>query len=170
MIFRRLMRGSSSSSSASSRLRFMFFCLPTEFFSYLSRAHFTNKFPMYRSVVERRASFINPNLRHWAECGFFQFNQVYKCYYCHLEKYHLSDTSHVWQQHYRWNPYCPYVLIRRGRLIFDSQVCVICMERAKDTCLWPCRHAISCQECVSTMEHCPICRQSIEKIFKIFLT
>jgi hypothetical protein len=125
---------------------------------------------MYRSVLERRNSFANVKLKHWAECGFFQFEHIYKCYYCHLEKYHLTDATNVWQQHYRWNPFCPYVLIRRGRLTIDPQVCTICMERMRDTCIWPCRHIISCHECVSILEYCPMCRKSIEAVFKIFLT
>jgi len=125
---------------------------------------------MYRSVVERRQSFQNIKLLPWAETGFYQFKTIFKCYYCNLEKYHLSETINVWQQHYKWNPFCSYVLIRRGPLKIEPQMCVVCMERERNVCLWPCRHAIGCEECVGTLEHCPMCRQTIEKVFKIFLT
>lgn len=50
-------------------------------------------------------------------------------------------------------------------------VCIICLERQRDTIILPCHHVISCSVCNNTMKYkeCPICRCMILSIDKIYV-
>lgn len=44
--------------------------------------------------------------------------------------------------------------------VTDNELCVICMDRKKDTVITVCGHLGYCQVCALSMDKCPICRQA----------
>lgn len=42
----------------------------------------------------------------------------------------------------------------------DSKMCIICMDRPKNTCVKLCGHLGYCFECAFTLDKCPVCRIS----------
>jgi hypothetical protein len=51
--------------------------------------------------------------------------------------------------------------------------CLICMDKPKNTLLFPCGHVCACDGCaaiLSTQGTCPVCRAKIEKVIKAFIT
>ena len=48
--------------------------------------------------------------------------------------------------------------------------CVICMERAKDTVLLPCKHMQTCTTCTANIHTCPICRKAFapHEVMRVF--
>lgn len=127
---------------------------------------------MYRSTRKRRATFTDASLavEQWADTGFYQDDTIFKCFYCDLIRHQLVGDN-PWLEHYRWNPFCPYVLIRRGRLTFEANTCVVCLTRQRETVFLPCRHAVACVHCVATLANqCPMCRQHIGMVWRIFIT
>ncbi|XP_059485816.1 E3 ubiquitin-protein ligase MYLIP [Neocloeon triangulifer] len=53
--------------------------------------------------------------------------------------------------------------------ILDAILCCICMDKNIDTAFFPCRHAISCIECASRCDRCPLCRADITEVTPIYL-
>lgn len=51
----------------------------------------------------------------------------------------------------------------------DAILCVICLDKHKDTLLEPCMHAIVCHFCSQKISHCPICNKKIKRKTKIFI-
>lgn len=52
----------------------------------------------------------------------------------------------------------------------ERSQCVICMDRRKECIFMPCSHVVTCMTC-GTREDlavCPVCRQKIERRFKVF--
>jgi len=47
--------------------------------------------------------------------------------------------------------------------------CIICMKNQRNTLLMPCRHFITCTECINKCEErCPVCRQHINHTIVVF--
>lgn len=55
------------------------------------------------------------------------------------------------------------------RISIDGVSCSICFTNPIDILLLPCKHVKTCFDCVMQMSYCPICRQPIEKILKIYI-
>lgn len=51
----------------------------------------------------------------------------------------------------------------------DSRLCRICYENEYTTIFLPCSHIMACAKCASTQDKCPICREKIESISRIYL-
>lgn len=47
--------------------------------------------------------------------------------------------------------------------------CKICFERPMNIVILPCKHFSTCEECVSSLKECLICRGKIEDTMKVFL-
>jgi len=52
----------------------------------------------------------------------------------------------------------------------DSGLCNICMENPVDSVILDCAHSSVCLSCSKNLKNCPICRQPINKVIKIFKT
>lgn len=52
--------------------------------------------------------------------------------------------------------------------------CAICMDMVRNSVLRPCNHMITCFECSNLLykrsDSCPICREKIEDVIKIFMS
>ena len=44
----------------------------------------------------------------------------------------------------------------------DSRLCKICMDQEVSQVLKPCNHVVCCNNCITNIETCPICRKNIE--------
>ena len=55
-----------------------------------------------------------------------------------------------------------------------ANCCLICMDKARNCVLRPCNHMISCFECslilFNRSDSCPICRQQIQEILKVYMS
>jgi len=72
------------------------------------------------------------------------------------------------------------VLIRRaepgrpneGKLDTEKFNCIVCTTEAKTTMIKPCNHMVFCDKCMKTYDQskgCPMCRQPIGSVEKIFI-
>lgn len=50
-----------------------------------------------------------------------------------------------------------------------TKSCKICYDEDAAVLLLPCRHVVTCVDCTTTLEACPVCRGDIEAIAKIFM-
>ncbi|XP_031557331.1 E3 ubiquitin-protein ligase RNF34-like [Actinia tenebrosa] len=51
----------------------------------------------------------------------------------------------------------------------DSEdICKVCMDRAIDCVLLECGHMVTCLQCSKQVAECPICRQNVSRIVKVF--
>ena len=50
----------------------------------------------------------------------------------------------------------------------DNPKCVICWDNEKDCLIMPCRHNASCIKCTKVLKNCPICRNPLKNIIKIY--
>lgn len=60
---------------------------------------------------------------------------------------------------------------RRKVTIIDDLLCSICMDKQKDTVIFPCKHFCSCYDCAIHLiqeEKCPLCRGEITECVKIY--
>jgi len=52
----------------------------------------------------------------------------------------------------------------------DFTECVICMDNPKQALMMPCLHVSSCMNCSVALDKCPICRENIDSIKKIYIS
>ena len=78
-------------------------------------------------------------------------------YYSYL-LYFLS----VWQKNTTME-YCQYLL----KELIPLESCVICMENNANQILMPCTHIVCCDNCISEIQACPICRSPVETYRKV---
>lgn len=55
-----------------------------------------------------------------------------------------------------------------------DQDCAICMDMSRNSVLRPCNHMITCFNCsmllMNRSDSCPVCREKIEDVIKIFMS
>jgi hypothetical protein len=49
-----------------------------------------------------------------------------------------------------------------------EDVCKVCMDNAIDCVLLECGHMVTCLKCSKQVAECPICRQNVSRIVKVF--
>jgi hypothetical protein len=52
----------------------------------------------------------------------------------------------------------------------DSNMCKICLERERTVCFYPCKHIVTCEMCALTSKTCCVCRSTISKVEKVYLS
>jgi hypothetical protein len=50
----------------------------------------------------------------------------------------------------------------------DDKLCKICLDEEKCMLTLPCRHISMCEQCVTYVKDCPICRSKIDSTIKVF--
>lgn len=50
----------------------------------------------------------------------------------------------------------------------DKEVCVICMSGARAYLYLPCKHLLTCENCKSKCQICPVCQTAIKEAIKIY--
>lgn len=55
------------------------------------------------------------------------------------------------------------------RRIAEAVQCRICMDKQIDAIFTACGHVVSCMECASRCDQCPMCRAAVTAINKIYL-
>eukprot|EP00742_Colponemidia_sp_Colp-10_P005563 GILJ01005946.1.p1 GENE.GILJ01005946.1~~GILJ01005946.1.p1 ORF type:complete len:633 (+),score=87.92 GILJ01005946.1:94-1992(+) len=50
----------------------------------------------------------------------------------------------------------------------ETTVCKVCFERPMDVVLYPCGHIVVCEACGALLRNCPICRQAVREVVKVF--
>ena len=46
--------------------------------------------------------------------------------------------------------------------------CCVCMKEQKNVILEPCLHFSICEQCLSKLSECPVCRKKIDFFYKIY--
>lgn len=46
--------------------------------------------------------------------------------------------------------------------------CLICADSKADACFFPCGHMYTCMQCASRLTLCPVCRERIDQVVKVF--
>ena len=49
----------------------------------------------------------------------------------------------------------------------EEKLCKICYANEADTAIAPCGHC-ACEDCITTIKKCPICRSDVNSTLKIF--
>lgn len=52
--------------------------------------------------------------------------------------------------------------------INQNMQCTICWDAERDCLIMPCKHNVSCTKCIKSLKNCPICREVIIDIIKIY--
>jgi len=52
--------------------------------------------------------------------------------------------------------------------VVDKSVCKICLDVRRNTVFIPCGHVCACVKCAFSVTKCPVCRESFEKVIRIF--
>lgn len=50
----------------------------------------------------------------------------------------------------------------------ENSKCVICWENERDCLIMPCRHNVSCIRCTKAIKNCPICRNPLKDMIRIY--
>ena len=50
----------------------------------------------------------------------------------------------------------------------EADLCKICMESVIDCVLLDCGHMVSCIKCGKRLAECPMCRQNIVRVIRVF--
>jgi hypothetical protein len=58
--------------------------------------------------------------------------------------------------------------IKRCKVRFQTNLCIVCTENDRDHAFLPCGHLSVCSLCVSSEEHCPVCKKTSSAIIEIF--
>ena len=61
-------------------------------------------------------------------------------------------------------------LDHRNQDLQDSRLCKICMDQEVSQVLNPCNHVVCCNNCITSLQECPICRTNIENSKMIYFS
>jgi len=50
----------------------------------------------------------------------------------------------------------------------EEKICKVCMDEVIDCVLLECGHMVTCMICSKKITECPICRQHVARIVKVF--
>ena len=50
----------------------------------------------------------------------------------------------------------------------QGQYCIICYEAERDCLIMPCKHNVSCTRCVKSQKKCPVCREDILDLIRMY--
>lgn len=155
------------------------------------------KYPDMVTGEKRKGTYVNwapvqiPD--ELVKCGFFYRGKDDRvtCFYCGITLKDWLEEDDPWIEHARWSGNCPYLLlnVRRKRAkylrtkctetkIKDKMLtstpslkttCKICLDNEIEYVTFPCTHFSMCNECVTTQNRCPICKQSIDKFLHVFI-
>jgi baculoviral IAP repeat-containing protein 7/8 len=150
----------------------------------------------YISYEKRLETFANWTVKEiepvdFVNAGFFAKQEADKvcCYFCnvHLCRWEPDDKPVI--EHVKWSPECKFLYIKYGKYFIDScrlnkkllpahvletpsldidrYVCKVCFTNEVNCTLVPCEHAAVCTECVLFCTRCPLCRASIQEIYRL---
>lgn len=166
-------------------------------------------FPNYSQLqnrldsFERSAlnSFVNDFKWELSEAGFFYTGKEDEtiCYYCGGGLKDWSETDQPWEEHARWFPKCPFVVVikgedfvnkhceRRNKVVTEKRristnhiavnepavakgvECVVCLSFERDIVFLPCKHCCTCTSCGLSFDNCVYCRTPVTSVMKVFI-
>ncbi|XP_034240127.1 baculoviral IAP repeat-containing protein 7-like [Thrips palmi] len=120
-----------------------------------------------------------------------------QCAFCGVEIDGWYSNSDPWVRHARLKPTCAYVLTVRGSQFVQNAVdspvapppamppppavveqasstvdkknCIMCYEKVLSVTFLPCAHLCCCDDCWTAFDRCPMCREEITTVLKVFL-
>lgn len=148
----------------------------------------------YGTFESRFKSFENPlwppncpkSAHELAEAGFFYYGPFMscqdsvKCFSCDTGLGQWEPTDDPWKEHKRVSPSCEYIMLNYPCNVSNSPVesssackenpkCIVCWVEDVGCILQPCNHVIICTKCAPILKTCPLCRQHIVAVAKVFL-
>ena len=52
----------------------------------------------------------------------------------------------------------------------DTKLCKICYTNEFNTAFFPCGHVVACAKCASSVDRCPMCRKSFERVMRVYFS
>ncbi len=130
----------------------------------------------------------------WAYTG---FGDRVICWACGVVLFMFDPSDDVDEEHRKYSPMCPLAqfqtsisktfanlhpvritktkegqtkeeLIEKVELLEEKLKCKVCYESICDIILTNCGHLVCCQECVLQLQKCPVCREPIHRVSKVF--
>lgn len=166
-------------------------------------------FPNYTHFQTRLNSFekslhnsvVNNSKWELSEAGFFYTgkNDETICYYCGGGLKDWQEEDDPWQEHARWFPRCPFVIVNKGQDFVNKYSkrinknvivkkrsstkgvgtnepvqkqgsdCIVCLSAEREIVFLPCKHFCSCIMCALSVDDCVYCRTPIISVMKIFM-
>ncbi|XP_053205579.1 baculoviral IAP repeat-containing protein 3-like [Panonychus citri] len=183
-VSRRITRNRLVSFSESSNRRRYFKPLNLQFRTLQSRTETFSNWPINEIITPKEL----------AEAGFF-YTRVYdhtRCFNCNGTISNWERGDNAWAVHAYYFPKCSYLYLKRGQMFVDDinsptdtvtpltelpqptddkdrYTCKICLDKEIGTVFAPCDHAISCIDCATQLDDCPICKSSISHICRMKL-
>ena len=79
--------------------------------------------------------------------------------------------SHEMQKYKKLELENKHLKTENERLI-DDRTCIICMDKEILYLFMPCKHLVSCENCAQnpSMKECPVCRKTIQKRLKTYMS
>ena len=62
------------------------------------------------------------------------------------------------------------VVQARLKVLKEEETCKVCLDSRTDCLFLPCRHICCCVKCACALRNCPICREKLTKIIKVYRT
>lgn len=99
------------------------------------------------------------------------------CHFCHVLRKNPNALKHPSKRCLdRANTYSQMPMNKRiyenGKNINDSDSdtnsCVICLDQKSNTTFIPCGHVATCETCSTKVQQCPVCRETITNIQKLY--
>jgi len=120
------------------------------------------------------------------------------CFHCGEGLRRWEENDIPWVEHANFFPDCPYVIAmkykeRLGTVdsqttqqkpienasepsdesaapeIDDNIVCTLCYSQKRSVLFLPCKHLLSCGQCSTRLDSCPLCRSKLEGCIKVQL-
>lgn len=122
---------------------------------------------------------INPEI--FSEAGFFHLcgYDTLQCFSCGLILLSWQENDCPWGEHIKYSTGCSHLYLNKvsdwSQLLrskhFGSHSdekksklgpeCIICLDKNRGVCFYPCEHLLVCTNCAAANTNCPLCRSEI---------
>ena len=122
-------------------------------------------------------------MRHRCPCD------LTACFSCGLKIHMWEPGDDPWEEHAKFEPHCAHLVLGKGwKFIHDVRremillstnstgierqpgypKCVICLTNDMGAIYFPCGHACTCRQCGASVSDCPMCKNKILYIARMF--
>lgn len=170
-------------------------CLETAIATLNEVGQFPRNFRMANSSLRLKSfkNWLNTQtpVQDFIKSGFYwtEKEQKLTCFYCHAAFEDDLPFEELLEKHYKLSPCCLFArkkflsqtfknLPKKDQSSYspemqkrnqDRLLCIICCEKEKEVVFRNCGHFISCKSCANGFDKCPICRENISDIMKVYI-
>uniref|UniRef100_A0A1B0D401 Uncharacterized protein n=1 Tax=Phlebotomus papatasi TaxID=29031 RepID=A0A1B0D401_PHLPP len=89
------------------------------------------------------------------------------CVFCGLTVWQWLATDDELIEHLKHSPNCPLLNLPSKS---SNKACKICYGRDYNVAFVPCGHVVACKSCASSVKKCPICRECIKSVTRLYFS